>query len=129
MRQDRRKFVIGAALVAGGAAAGGLHWVTRGPRITAQNEAEEEVFSALRSYGEPIEIQRSGNDGRRVTLVAELEDHREFMGVYADREALPSDVTVRAEGNRLSFDHRGIAFTVEHRVSKRYLDSVHAASA
>ena len=117
MRNDRRKFIAGTALLLGGAATGGIGWLRGSSGTGPRNRAEREVFSAVGSYGSTVAVQREGDSGEHVVLKVRLNDQEAFMKVYQQRQGLPADLVVRADGNDLSFAHRGTSFSVQHELS------------
>lgn len=121
MRQGRRRFVIGAALLAGSASVGGLRWLNAESQLLAQNEAERDVFSAVATYGSAIAVERVSAPGGRVLLKVRLDDLGAYNRIYQGREGLPADLLVHADGNELSFAHRGTPFSIRHEISKNSL--------
>jgi len=78
--------------------------------------AHQSVLSALSAYSARVLPKQTGNE---VHLLASIDNLKAFVDGGALHQALP-DEHVRAEGNVLSFSHRGIRYKVENVLPQHF---------
>ena len=108
MQKTRRKFVMTAGLVAGGAALGGFQALAAGGPASA----EREVTNTISRYGEAVKTTKNGTTAEYHVKVGSIE---KFSNVF-NPENLPFERIRVSEGNKMQFSHRGVDVTIVHLV-------------
>ena len=106
MNKKRRNFLMTTGLAVGGFASAGFASTKPGDLI---GQAERDVLSAISRYGSNTSRQRSGTN---IRFVVKMRDFDAFRHIFTVEPAFENIV---ASGNRLSFDHRGVKFTLDNR--------------
>ena len=102
---DRRSFLTTATLAATGISAG----ATGGP------SPERQVADFVERYGHSTAVTRTPAATPQVKIEVRIDDFTAFADAYSGPHRLPLG-KVRAVGNRLSFEHRGVQFQIDHVV-------------
>ena len=97
---------MGAGLIAGGAAVGGLSLFAG---ETSSANAEREVAEVISSYGRSVEVTKKGEQS--IEHRVKMRGIDQFVKTF-DPKQLPFEKIQVCEGNVLRFSHGGVDFTL-----------------
>ena len=106
MQHTRRKFVLTAGLVAGGAALGGVQALAAG----GKSSTEREVDAVISRYGNAVKVTK---DGAKAEYRVKVGSVKQFVEVF-DPKSLPFEQIRVSDGNTMQFKHGGMDVTIVH---------------
>ena len=109
---NRRKFLAVSGIVVGGVAVGGLQAEGVG---ASQASAEEEVRAVVSKYGSETSIKHTDGQAKKVAIQVRMHSHEAFAKTFSGPQGIPFE-RIDVSGNVMSFQHRGVDFTLENLV-------------
>lgn len=106
----RRQFLSISGLAIGGVVVGGLRAEGLG---SSTERAEREVLAVVAKYGSQKSIKRGVDKTDAVVIQVQMHSQEAFAETFVGPRGVPFE-NVHAAGNILSFQHMGVAFTLEN---------------